>query len=116
MKCYVNTIAGTGTKEITKTITSTVHSNTLITLMLATHLSSKMKQISTKFKAATQNCNVYKIIGNGVSSGGLPSELQWVPLHRHGGDKNHTVVVIDLESIYPGRDKIMRSIYQCDSA
>ena len=104
------------TEELTKTINNTVHNNNLITIMTVTNFGS-IRLSNESFKKTSQGVTVFKIEGNADEDNSTATELH---LKRLDSNKDndfavipkHTVIVINLNSIYYNRYQHMKFAYQ----
>jgi ribosomal protein L23 len=93
-----------------QTVEYTVNTQHCITFMVNTDARKP------EFEASVKNCHVVQVTGEQVVNG-VAQRLVCHVLHEHpsmaeGNLPPHTVVVIVLESIYPGRYKMMQRFYQ----
>ena len=112
-KCYKEKVP---TKELIKTINNTVHNDNLITIMTVTHFGS-IRLSNEDFKKASQGVTVFKLEGNAGKENLVATELHLKRLDSNQDNHfavvpKHTVIVINLNSIYHNRYQHMKFAYQ----
>ena len=112
-KCYKDKVP---TEELTKTINNTVHNKNLITIMAVTNFGS-IRLSNQSFEKASQEVTVFKIEGNAGDDNLVATELHLKRLDSNQDNDfavvpKHTVIVINLSSIYYNRYKRMEFAYQ----
>ena len=112
VQCYEGNISA---NQLIKTIRDTVTNGHLISIIVVTKLRS-IRSTNQKFKDATVGVNVAVIEGNAHENQLVATVLKWKDLVPNNNNMEtgpkHTVILIDLKSIYYNRNELMKICYQ----
>ena len=111
VKCYQRNVP---TDQLIQTIRNTSKNDCFITVMVVTKFGF-IQRTNQKFKDATVEVDVAIIKGNASENLPVATELNWEHLTFKGPNMattpKHTVILIDLESIYYDRYNCMDTLY-----
>ena len=102
------------TLELVKTIHDTVKNNYSITLMVLSKFGT-IRSNNAAFSDAKKGVNVVIITGNASQKRTVATKLKWKTIHNHQDSATlmrHTIIMIELDSIYYDRSQHMKLAYQ----